>query len=484
MREKCGIVSVIDIKGDTNVVPIAAEIVAGLQHRGQLGAGLASVRDGVINTVKGNGLVRDVLNTESLSGIEGFSAIAHTRYATSGSRGEEFAQPFVHESDNPAHSFAFGFNGNIANVEDARAEMESRGVTFSNDVDTELIRQLLIEHLESGVRQNIGAALKSMESQLDGSFNLAILSGTGETFSYRHATGNRPLVYSVIDGRYVISASEDSAIKRVYNDAATFDIKPGQILRAKANFLVVEDISDPKPARCFFEWVYFAHYLSKLDNVSVQQARYACGQHLARSDDVVPSDSVVVPVPDSAVIAGDGYANTSGMLQSRAITNVMKGRRTFIAEREGREQKAMEKYKIDPNAIMGKNIVLVDDSMVRGTTMKVLIRRLREEGGALEIHLRLASPPILAPCFYGIDFSTTQNLIARKHYASVLSSGVLPDDVLSSIAKDLGVDSVRFLSTDSVKQVLSEHIDGLCMACVDGQYPTAEGQRLYDQDSS
>jgi len=479
MHDHCGVASIVDIEGTTDVVPIAVRIAEGLQHRGELGAGIAAVRDQLLRVHKNNGLVHDVLNPKSIASISGPAAIVHTRYATSDRRDPELAQPFSSQSGTPDTTFAFGFNGNIANHDSIRNQLKERNISLTSNVDTELILRLLIEHIRTNTRQNMAGALRSLESQLDGTFNIAAVSGNGETFAYRNANGIRPLAYSVIGNRFVIAASENSAITSVFPTAATKDIEPGQLLSAGNGAWHIENIAeDAQIARCFFEWIYFANFLSTLDTVSVRGARMRCGKHLAKADDDIPPDSIVVPVPDSAIVAAEGYSQTKNLQQAYAISKTREGR-TFIAGKEDRVKKAMQKYAIDSSAIAGKNIVLIDDSMVRSTTMRVLIERLRKEGKVADIHLRIASPPILAPCYYGIDFATTDELIARAHHPSVLLSDTLDSSTLSNIASDIGVDSLRYLSIGAVRDILHKYQSEICMACINGCYPTPFGQELY-----
>lgn len=220
----CGIVSVTDVIGTDNAVEIAVEIAEGLQHRGELGVGMAEARGGIIRVMKGNGSVQEVLSLSRRANFTGSSAIAHTRYATSGSRDPSLAQPFIAEDG----SFAFGFNGNIANHTDLTARMVGRGNILKTSVDTELILQILVEEIRRETRDKMGEVFSHLEQQLDGSFNIAMLTTDGRTYAYRNGNGNRPLSYSFVQDRYLITASEDSAIKRVFPEAQTCDLEPGQ----------------------------------------------------------------------------------------------------------------------------------------------------------------------------------------------------------------------------------------------------------------
>ena len=474
----CGIASVTDVIGTDDAVEIAIEIAEGLQHRGELGAGIAGAREGMIHVLKGNGSVQEVLSLPKRADFKASSAIAHTRYATSGSRDPSLAQPFMA----PDGSFAFGFNGNIANHAEVAAKLRGQGNILNTSVDTELILRLLADKFRQETKSRIGEVFAGLERQLDGSFNISLLTADGSTYAYRNGNGNRPLSYAFVQDRYVITSSEDSAIKRVFPNAETNDLAPGHLLYAEHEKWGTEPITNIEHARCFFEWVYFAHYLSAYDGVSVQGARYQFGQQLAQMDSTVLKDGVVVPVPDSAETAGYGYAHAKRLPLAHGIEKIGKWR-TFIAGKEDREEKAKKKYGFHPDLLHGRNIVLVDDSMVRGTTLRALIGRLRSEANVSKIHLRIACPPILAPCYYGIDFSTVAELISRKQWNGILASGTLPPRALAMLAENLGADSIQFLSVEAIRCVLSKHQNGLCMACVTGKYPTEAGGKLYAIES-
>ena len=477
MHEKCGVVGVKDLRGERNVVPWAAEIACNLKHRGQLGAGIAGVRTDAqraLWTVKDNGPVETVLAPEKLQHCESTAAIAHTRYATSGSRDACLAQPFVGDG------IAYAFNGTIANHASVEASQRARGVTLCTDVDTELVGNEMVGGIRKYSREDMGAVFRALESVLDGSFNVVALGEEGDLYAYRNALGNRPMSYAVIDDRYVAAASEDHAILEAFPWAAPQTLEPGQLLIARGGNWEIQDVlRDAPQARCFLEWTYFADYRSTLDGQPVGAARYAFGQYLGKAETLHLPDAVVVPVPDSSRPHAEGYASVRHLPIVPAIGVKIPGRTFIEGDEQSRIKKAQEKYTIDPQLIRGKKIILVDDSLVRGTTLKALVKRLREEGGVSEIHVRLACPPILAPCFYGIDFPEIKKLLARLNFSGVLTAEELPEEVLALIAARLGVDSIRFLPVEAVPQVLARQCHGLCMACVNGEYPTPAGRMLY-----
>ena len=512
--EKCGVAALVDRKGERNVIAELIHITNGLQHRGELGAGLSWLRNRTqrecIGVLKGNGLVKDVLFPH-LNDQQLFSsaAIGHTRYATSGSCDDCLAQPFHYQNGSPWNTFSLAFNGNIANYRPMRTMLEEQGVHLNCDVDTELIGQFIIflmkkyhDEILSSESANQGthaqheakstAMTRSVREQvmrmvftklqqcLDGAFNIVLLNGEGEIYAYRDRWEFRPLVYAKHDGMVAI-ASEDSAIREVWHDVKARTINGGELLKARigGRDAKLMKLFKARPKHCFFEWVYFSDQGSRINGVGVSGSRYRSGKLLAAADTDMPPGQLVVPVPESAKPAADGYADKRRLRRVDALLKNPGIGRTFITH-EGREAKALLKYDIDPTVIRGRPIILDDDSIVRGTTMRALVKNLREIAAPSEIHLRIASPPIVAPCFYGIDFATTSELLVRKYSdGTLLPDGTLPQDVLDAIAKDLDVDSIRYLPVPSVPIALRKDINELCMACVTQEYPTEAGQERY-----
>ncbi len=482
MHENCGVAAVIDLEGKADVVPLAVALAHSLQHRGELGAGIAWKRpDGqpLIDSLKDNGLVRDVLSPDRLraKGAQGSVAIAHTRYATNESLQPYLVQPFQYAHSDPRRAFAFGFNGNIPDYRAQEAALRENGCPPRFEGDTEIIGQTIVSGLRDSGGRSMRAVLGSLGA-LDGSINVVLMNGAGNVYAVRDQWGFHPLAYAQ-NGSLVAVASEDSALRALWHDVRTRTIDPGEMIKIDADKRSVKKsrLWEPTPALCFFEAVYFADHRARIDRVSVANARYECGKILGEMDRETPVGDIVVPVPESAKIAANGYTDLRRMRRVDAISKREEVGRTFITPGD-REQKALLKYDIDASLIAGRSVVLIDDSLVRGTTMKVLVRQLREKG-AKEIHLRLASPPILSPCFYGIDFSTVGELLAHKYSDGTLVKGVLPDGVLHAIATDLGIDSIKYLPVQAIPRALGKSVNQLCMACVSQNYPTPAGQRLY-----
>jgi len=476
-HEECGVAGAVDLAGTRDVVPLVAKIAEELDHRGGCASGIAVPANGAFHIMKDNGHAKEVLTPKRLRGLSASSAIGHDRYATAGPEDPSLAQPEEHTSRNPAERFVFGWNGTITNADDLREEERSRGTVLKTTGDTELLKLQMLRGIRKHTARDLAAVFGEVEENVDGSFNVVMLLPDGTLAAYRDAQGRHPLNYT---GEGIV-ASEDSAIRAVRPDAKVMPINPGELLVANRDGIRLTQVMKPDPHRCFFEWPYFSNWQSNFDGLNVGVSRHACGRILALLDTISPEGSMVVPVPDSARRSAEGYASEKGWsLEERGLINLSPGQRTFTATDPARTLKAREKYGINREVLQGKSIVLVDDSLVRGTTMRELIRRLREEGGVAQIHLRLASPPILSPCFYGIDFPEIAELLVRHFSKGTLKSGTLLPNVLRLLAKYLGVDSIQFLPVEAMPLAIGCEIRTLCMACVTGQYPTSCGQRRAD----
>lgn len=477
MHEKCGVVGVVDLDGRQDVVPLVAAMTEGVQHRGRKGAGMAwsPFEGGEIRIHKAHGLVEDVLGAPRLAeiGAAGPSAIAHTRYATNVLLNEEMLHPYGFPED----GFAFAFNGNIPDYAAQEYRLREAGHAPRLEGDTEIIGRTIAHALRMQQRRSIHRALQAV-GEMDGAYNIVLLQRDGSMSAARDRHGFHPLVWAE-KGSLVAVASEDSAIKGVWRDAKTHTIKPGRVVHAVPQFHAVSDqrLWEERQSVCFFEHVYFAFHRTRIDGKSVADVRFECGKILAEMDADGP-DGIVVPVPESARISATGYADTRHLNRVDLLEKLAGSGRTFIEPAGQREAKARQKYRIKENLLAGDDIILLDDSIVRGTTMQVLVAELRSKMRGGKIHLRIASPPILSPCFYGIDFPTASELLARRYAERTPASGVLPDDVLAAIAADLGVDSLKFLPVTAIPRALGMNRDQICMACVTHEYPTAAGTRL------
>jgi amidophosphoribosyltransferase len=307
------------------------------------------------------------------------------------------------------------------------------------------------------------------------------MNARGEMLVARDPLGIKPLCYA-FDGSLFAAASESVALLNLGFDAEQIlPLPPGHATTIVSHKLRIEQFAEsPRRAHCFFEWIYFANVASTLDDRSVYLSRTALGVELARVEakrNTVPLDknTIVVPVPDTSKAAADSMAFELGIPAREGLIRNRYSGRTFIEGRVGRRHKAETKYTPLREVLAGKRVFLVEDSIVRSTTMKVLLDRIKDLGGAREVHVRVACPPIIAPCFYGIDMSTVDELFAPKF----LDGGKLTDDVQEEMARALGADSLRYLGVESIARAVGFANEELCQACITGSYPTPCGQSLY-----
>jgi amidophosphoribosyltransferase len=419
-----------------------------LQHRGQESAGVASTDGATICLAKGMGLVSEVFGERDLSDLRGDTAIGHVRYSTSGSSHERNAGPILAATQHG--EMALGHNGNLVNCGDLREELERGGAIFSTTTDSEVILHLFARSTQSST---VDALVESL-LRLQGAFSLVIL--LGETMiAVRDPWGFRPLVLGELEGSPVL-ASETCALDLLKAHYVR-EIAPGEVLVIGPSG-VRSLFPFPKTQRvpCIFEYVYFARPDSDLFGNVVFPVRQAMGRTLAKEQ---PAEAdCVVPVPDSGLPAAIGYAEQSGLpLVWGLIRNHYVGR-TFIAPRQSlREISARLKLNAVPAIIKGKRVVLVDDSLVRGTTSRKIVRLVRDAGAA-EVHLRLSSPPIVNPCLYGIDTPERSELLAANLD-------------LEAITAFVEADSVGYLSAEGMHEAARLPLGGACHACFGGPYP-------------
>ena len=455
LREECGVFGVYSAE-KSDVASTAYYGLFALQHRGQESCGIIVNDDGVFSGFKDKGLVNDVFTTEIINSLgEGNIAVGHVRYGTTGSNDRSNAQPIV--VNHIKGKMALAHNGNLINSGELRRELELQGSIFHTTSDTEVISYIITKERLSA--PSIEQAVNSAMNRIKGAYSLVVMSPS-KLIAVRDENGFRPLCYGkTADGRYIV-ASESCALDAV---GAEFirDIKPGEIVVFEKNGVrSIEDHCKKSPCSlCVFEYIYFARPDSVIDGCSVHTARQRAGAFLALEHPV--QADVVIGVPDSGLDAALGYAKQSGIpYEIGFIKNKYIGR-TFIAPgQKSREDKV--KIKLNPIAEVakGKRIVMIDDSIVRGTTSARIVKLLRE-AGAKEIHMRVSAPPFMNPCYYGTDIDSRENLIACKHS-------------VEEIAKIIGVDSLGYLSVDSVKQIAKGICGtGYCTACFDGCYPTA-----------
>jgi len=476
------------LQGQDEVSRLLPRMLLDIQNRGQLSAGITAwnpARPQLLATHKDVGSVSEVFRMshrgkyESLMELHaGRAAIGHVRYATCGADDRGYAQPLERPHLQKHKWFAFGFNGQLANYPQLRAEILAAADNhLARDNDTEVIMHALGREIGAGRDPAPAELLAALARRFDGAWNLAILDARGRLIVARDPLGIRPLEYARL-GPLVAAASESVALLNLgFPPESIHSLEPGTALVVDESGVRIDRFAEsPRRAHCFFEWVYFANVASTMDDRSVYLTRKRLGEELARLETLpLDADTVVVPVPDTSKAAADAMAYC---LQVPAVEGLIRNRytgRTFIDGAASRRQKAESKYTPLREVLEGRRVILVEDSIVRSTTMKVLLGRMRSLGRAREIHVRIACPPIVAPCFYGIDMSTIDELFA----AEFVKDGVLTEAAQAAMAARLGADSLRYLPVESVARSIGFPAADLCQACLTGRYPTPAGEQLY-----
>jgi amidophosphoribosyltransferase len=442
-------------------------------------------RNQLLSTYKELGGVSEVFRMSHRGKFEslmkeyaGRAAIGHTRYATCGAEDLAYGQPFERQHLQKHKWFAFGFNGQLANYAELRERLLADPDNhLSRDNDTEIIMHEISRELSGDNRPELIDVFRNMSRDFDGAYNIVFLNALGEMVVARDPLGLRPLCYAK-EGPLFAAASESVALLNLgFRAESIKSLLPGQAVTIVGGRFEIQNFArSPRRAHCFFEWIYFANVASTMDGHGVYLTRKRLGEELARLETVpLDDDTIVVPVPDTSKAAADamGYKLKVPVLEG-LIRNRYTGR-TFIEGGGSRRQKAETKYTPLREVLDGKRVLLVEDSIVRSTTMKVLINRIRNLGRAREIHVRVACPPIIAPCFYGIDMSTMGELFAPQF----LQDGVLTEEAQAAMAARLGADSLRYLPVESIARAVGLDRDQLCQACITGDYPTPWGQELY-----
>jgi amidophosphoribosyltransferase len=423
-----------------------------LQHRGQESAGIVAVdSDGVARAQRRMGLVSEGLMPSSLDELSGTLALGHTRYSTAGSSSLDNAQPVLVRFR--GGYIALAHNGNIVNASELRRELEDDGSIFSSTMDSEVLVHRMARSKTERPEDQLAEALQGVE----GAFSLVVASG-GTLMAARDPRGWRPLVIGRLGGA-VVFASETCALD-IVGAAHVRDVQPGEIVIVDADGMRCRQALAPRESkRCVFEYVYFARPDSRIfDGGSVDRARRALGRQLGR-ESPAPGADLVFGVPDSANAAALGYAEETGLpLELALIRNHYVGRTFIQPSQAGRSHKVKVKYNPVREVLEGKKVVMVDDSIVRGTTTRGLVSLVRA-AGAREVHMRIASPPVTGPCYYGIDTPSREELIAAN---------LSVDD----IARHIDVDSLGYLSLDGMLAAVPGGPEGFCHACFSGDYPT------------
>ncbi len=475
-------------QGPEEVSRLIPRMLLDIQNRGQLSAGMTSYnphRKQLIDTYKDLGGVGEVFRLSHRGKYEslmrryaGRAAIGQVRYATCGPEDRSYAQPFERQHVQKHKWFSFAFNGQLANYQQLRERILADGDShLARDTDTEIIMHEIGRELSENRRPPLIEIMRSIGQRFDGAYCLVLLNALGDMLVARDPLGLRPLCYA-IEGPLFAAASESVALLNLgFAPESIKTLLPGQAVTITEGRLEIQRFaSSPRQAHCFFEWIYFANVASTMDGRSVYLSRKALGEELARLETLkIDEDTIVVPVPDTSKAAADAMAfklkvpSLEGLIRNRYTG------RTFIEGSSSRKRKAETKYTPLREVLEGKRVILVEDSIVRSTTMKVLLNRIRQLGQAREIHVRVACPPIIAPCFYGIDMSTIGELFAPRF----LGRGPLTEEAQAEMAAYLGADSLRYLPVESIARATGFDSDQLCQACITGDYPSQAGRDLY-----
>lgn len=447
-KHSCGVVG---ISADYDVAPSLYTALMIIQHRGQESAGISVFNGASIDTLKGNGLVNLALSKSEVQAVLGHVGVGHVRYSTTGSKSVVNAQPLTVMTN--FGTVAVAHNGDITNFTELKERYMKEGWTFLTDSDSELVTKLLGKYMT--MYNDPVKAIRAAMGELDGAYALTILIND-RLFAIRDLYGFRPLCLGRLDGGY-IAVSESAAIDALHGDFVR-DIEPGEICEiTKDTFKIYPAVGQHPKAYCMFEWVYFARPDSVLDGSEVYAVRRRIGEILARE---CPADvDLVMPVPDSGRAHAIGYSAATGIPYEEGFMKNRFAERTFIMpDQKQREQAVSMKMNPIRSTVSGKRIMIVDDSIVRGTTLKKLVQMLRS-AGAREVHVRIGSPPIIAPCYYGVDMKTRDQFIASKHS-------------VEEIREIIGADSLGYISIEGLVEAIGFKESDLCLACVNGKYPT------------
>lgn len=445
-KEECGIIGIYQSDDEK----IADNIYGGLmslQHRGQESAGIATSNIGDIKCYKGLGLVNQVFNDKNLSQLIGNIGVGHVRYSTFGSLNSLNAQPLVEKKENLC--FSYVHNGNILNANSLRKQLLYSGVTFETDVDSEIIGK----YISLKYKGNIEDTLVRMVREIKGAYSIVLMT-ENKLIGIRDELGYRPLVLGMLNNGYVL-ASETCALDKI---GASYirDIAPGEIVVIDKNGIKVNKVSTNKrKSFCVFEYIYFSSPNSCLEGVRISNIRNETGRLLAKEHPV--EADMVAPIPKSGIHAAKGYASEANMLYKEILIKSSSIGRTFILPtQKNREYAVASKFTLTGSDVFGKKVILVDDSLVRGTTIKNIAQKLRSLG-AKEVHVRISSPPIKFPCYFGVNISDSRELIASKKS-------------VKEIETIIGVNSLRYLDYNSLILSIGKKEQSLCTACLNGIY--------------
>ncbi len=472
-RDHCGVFGISTPDTEYNIAHELYLGLMGVQHRGQEAAGISIVNGNKkIYSYKNIGLAAQSLNEELLRQYWGNIGIGHVRYGTTETSSLHFAQPY-HFCSNQIE-YSFGFNGTIANYMKLKKQLGEKGRIINSNSDTEVIATLFAS-ISIGTKDWV-EIFKIAAKFLDGSYSLTLLTPDGDIYAVRDPFGFKPLCYGIVDDNIRIKnvvASESCAIDAV-NGKLIDDVKPGQVVHFEPTGNINKETfaNSERTALCQFEFVYFARPDSIVDGVPVNKARENLGINLAKEHPCDLHNTIVVPVPDSGRSAASGYAKESGLPYEEGL---MKNRyiwRTFIIPgQKKRENAVSEKLNTIRSIISGKNVVLIDDSIVRGTTMAQIVSLLKK-GGAKSVHVRISCPPVKAACYMGIDFPSSSELLAGRMEL------IDKDNWIDLVRQKIGADSLAYQSINGLVKAIGLRKNQLCLACLNEEYVIKSASEL------
>jgi amidophosphoribosyltransferase len=458
MKEECGVFGVYGHPEAANLTYLG---LYSLQHRGQEGAGICSSDGKQISIEKSMGLIADIFTDKRLKRLPGYIAIGHNRYSTSGSSSLKNVQPLV--ANFSLGTIAVAHNGNLVNADELKDRLEEEGAIFQSNADSEVIVHLTAHERSGSFRDRLSQALQ----EVSGAFSLLVLREK-ELIAIRDPYGVRPLSVGKFDGAYIVT-SETCALDLIGAEYVR-DVEPGEMIVINEQGMESKKIlNSPRKSHCIFEFIYFARPDSYIfGGQNVNSVRKELGRQLAKES---PMDAdLVIPVPDSGMPAALGYAEFAGIpFDLGLIRNHYVGR-TFIEPKKSIRHFGV-KLKLNPvrKILQGKKVIVVDDSIVRGTTSKKIIKMIRDIGGAREVHMRISSPKTIGPCFYGIDTPTRSELIASSH-------------MVEEIRRYITADSLAYLSIEGLRESIP-HPDDYCYACFTNDYPISfPGEQIEQMD--
>lgn len=489
IKEECGVAAVYlkeNRHQENKALFYLYKLLLNLQNRGQLSAGISTYnknRRQIIDTYKDIGTVNEVFRTsrkeqslEIFRKYAGNKAIGHVRYATFGRDERIYAQPFERHHGRLWKWFSFCFNGNLVNYSKLRVALEKKiEYHFILENDTEIIMHYIARELAGSARPDMKTVFGNLTKKFEGAYNIAFLNARGELVVMRDPMGFRPLSYAVKDDNLLAASESNALINCGFENFKP--LEPGKMIHVENGSISIRKCAEcRKKAHCMFEWVYFANVSSILNGKSVYITRTKLGKELAKLEtENIGKDHIVVPVPDSAKAAGDSFAYELGLPSKEGLIRNRFVGRTFI-EGSSRKDKVQNKYTMVKEVLKGKKVLLVDDSIVRGATTEQLVRSLKDNGGAKEVHVRVSCPPIMGPCFYGIDMSTVSELIAPGFMKNVEDE--MPGKAASKLAKHLGADSIIYQAIPGLVSSIGLPKKELCLACLNREYPTPMGKHL------